>query len=152
MQSCVLRNSGVTVCSLVCVTLWHMSIIAGNVVALAAQPFNPRHTIGSLRTQQPIQFGDGIIQEVEAHLPSGHGEEYPFAAGRSRYQRGFHRTVFQFCHFCYSAVSGSGSMSAHKQMKRAAAFVVPIVIRIDNLNHVGFQPACRLGERFRSSS
>ena len=34
MQSCVLRNSGVTVCSLVCVTLWHMSICTRVVVSV----------------------------------------------------------------------------------------------------------------------
>ena len=37
MQSCVLRNSGVTVCSLVCVTLWHMSIRAGVIISVTFQ-------------------------------------------------------------------------------------------------------------------
>lgn len=37
MQSCVLRNSGVTVCSLVCVTLWHMSIGPRIIISISFQ-------------------------------------------------------------------------------------------------------------------
>ena len=65
MQSCVLRNSGVTVCSLVCVTLWHMSIRAGVVVAVTFQQVDdtPHAETGTEGDNEGLENGDCLIKK-----------------------------------------------------------------------------------------
>lgn len=65
MQSCVLRNSGVTVCSLVCVTLWHMSIRAGVVVAITFQQIDdaPHAETGTESDNEGLENGDCLIKK-----------------------------------------------------------------------------------------
>ena len=65
MQSCVLRNSGVTVCSLVCVTLWHMSIRAGVVVAVTFQQVDdaPYTETGTEGDNEGLENGDCLIEK-----------------------------------------------------------------------------------------
>ena len=65
MQSCVLRNSGVTVCSLVCVTLWHMSIGTGVVVAVTFQQVDdaPHAETGTEGDNEGLENGDCLIEK-----------------------------------------------------------------------------------------
>ena len=65
MQSCVLRNSGVTVCSLVCVTLWHMSIRAGVVVAVTFQQVDdtPHAETGTEGDNEGLENGECLIEK-----------------------------------------------------------------------------------------
>lgn len=65
MQSCVLRNSGVTVFSLVCVTLWHMSIGPRVVIAITFQQVDdaPDSKAGSECDNEGLQNVDCAVEK-----------------------------------------------------------------------------------------
>ena len=70
MQSCVLRNSGVTVCSLVCVTLWHMSICTRIIISVALKQvdYAPDTKSGTERDNEGLQNGNCLIKKF--HITS----------------------------------------------------------------------------------
>ena len=61
----ILRNSGVTVCSLVCVTLRHMSIGTGVVVAVTFQQVDdaPHAETGTEGDNEGLENGDCLIEK-----------------------------------------------------------------------------------------
>ena len=70
MQSCVLRNSGVTVCSLVCVTLWHMSIGGRVVLAVTFQKVDaaPHAQATAQGDDQSLQNVDSVSKKAHIHI------------------------------------------------------------------------------------
>ena len=78
---------------------------------------------------------------MKLHLPSRAQDKHCSFAGRRRLQHRCHCAVVVLHYFGDGGKTGTSRMSSRPQMKRPALGIIPVMVRIGELNDVRFQPA-----------